>query len=244
MPGIIRVEWWRDPKGFDVRTQFGPGNELATDKESRDIWADFDELEGDHRAGIRKGVERWLVPRTPCPMPKRDRGSYVLEGTNNGLFLELANTPGNVEGALAFVNKWGVPCPDSGSGEMAVRSFLRLADMMRKAVHLAKLDPAAAIERLGRTDKWKPGVELTLRIGRLPGDLKPRIFLEAGDLYDFCKAEFLQLLEGGTEIRDCGNCGTLFTIGRVGNQPIYCSDRCRVAAHRKSKRAREKRQKR
>ena len=177
----------------------------------------------------------------PCPMPKRDRHSYVLEGTGNGLFLELANAPDTIEGALAFVNKWGVPYSDSRSGELAVRSFHRMADMMRNAVHLAKLDPAAAVERLGRTRAWKPGVELTLRFGRLPGDTTPRIFLDAGDLFDFCKAEFLQLLEGGTEIRDCGNCGTLFTIGRVGNQPVYCSDRCRVAMHRKKKRASEKR---
>jgi hypothetical protein len=221
MPGIVRVQWRRDPKGYDVLDEYYYSDAYST---------------------------KMLVPRSPYyePSEKRDQHSYVLEGTENRLFLELANAPRTVEGALAFVNKWGAPPdPDQlGGGRLALQSFYNMAATIRGAVRLARRDPIDAIEQLGRTRDWKPGVQLTLRFGRLLGDSTPRIYLDAADLFEFCKAEFMQMLEGGAEIRDCGNCGTLLALGRVGQQPSYCSDRCRVAMHRKNKREREKRQKR
>jgi hypothetical protein len=236
MPGIIRLEWWRDPKGWDVvEDQWGPGNICERDRYSRGVYVDVLHY---------TGPETWLVPRTPPE--HRNRQKYVLEGTDNRVFLELANAPPNLAGALGFLTRWGNPAPEP-SGEVALRDFYEMARSMNEAVVLAKRNPIGAYELLA--DRGAPRsqyatMNLGMRFGRLLGDSTPRLFLDAGSLLCFCQAELLQLLEGGVEIRDCGNCGTLFALGRVGQQPLYCSDRCRVAAHRKNKRAREKRQKR
>ena len=79
---------------------------------------------------------------------------------------------------------------------------------------------------------------MRLRFGRMRGDLTPRVFIEPQSLWLFCVSELMQLVAGGTVFQPCLNCGSVFTRGVEGTRKTrqYCSDRCRIAMHRKSKR--------
>jgi hypothetical protein len=80
-----------------------------------------------------------------------------------------------------------------------------------------------------------------MRWAKLAGDSAPRFFLEPRDLLQFCYAEFLQVVQGGTQIQSCPRCGALFMLGTVGQRRAYCSDKCRIAMHRRRQREAEQR---
>lgn len=236
MPGIIRLEWFRS-KGYRLVEQWGPHNVGAHDKEWRERWNHPTAFPCDRYPK----PETWLVPK--APPAEAQPTNYVIEGVDHRVYLELANAanePRTVERALAFLARWGSPHPHP-CGEIAVRIFYDIADYMREAVELAQDDPIEASKFMD-LQQWAPriGIQLAPRFGRLRGDAAPRLYLDAVDLLGFCQAELMQALAGGTEIRPCGNCGTLIALGKVGHPPRYCSDRCRIAMHRKVKREREK----
>jgi hypothetical protein len=160
---------------------------------------------------------------------------YSLEGTGNRVFLEFVNTPCTPQGVAAFVSKWGLLVSDRQARD--VEHICKLIEAGRgAAAWLNEDEPMAEIVRLGG-----PRIPLVLRIRRVEGEAKPRMVLDATNLFGFCFAELFQMLEGGTEIRKCLKCGTLFTLGKVGQRASYCSDKCRVAMHRRRQREAQQR---
>src|SRR5215475_538876 len=136
MRGIIRVEWHRDPKGYDVIEQWGPSG-ACVDSIDRDYWRKYYDK-----------PELWFVSRT-CALEQREKNAYVLEGTDNRVFLELANAPQTIEGALAFLNKWGEL---KGFSQRPFREFFEIAERMKKVVVTAKDNPKAAIGLMSQKD--------------------------------------------------------------------------------------------
>src|SRR5262245_11792017 len=63
MRGIIRVEWHRDPKGYDVIEQWGPSG-ACVDSIDRDYWRKYYDK-----------PELWFVSRT-CVLEQREKNAY------------------------------------------------------------------------------------------------------------------------------------------------------------------------
>jgi predicted nucleic acid-binding Zn ribbon protein len=206
MTALVCLVWSRDPKGYEIRKQFRSG---LLDDESK--------------------PRPYLVvaPRSSQQEP------YTVEGTEERIFLDLANTPRTPDGVVAFANKWGLL---GRMRDQDLNDFYRRIANMAEAVDVVGTHSIAELEHLLKVD-----LRLSMRIARLAGDSAPRIILDARTLQGFCNAELMQLVDGGVEIRKCPPCGKLLALGKVGQQPSYCSDRCRVAMHRKKKREREAR---
>jgi len=161
---------------------------------------------------------------------------YLLEGTTSRVFLDLANVGASTESVLTFVDRWGLLFTNRGSAKVTV--VTHHAETMREAIEEAQRSSAAEdLDKLLFTHGLH--TSLSMRWAKLPGDSAPRFFLKPEGLWYFCCAELLQLVDAGTEIRRCPRCGTLFAIGKVGKPPMYCSAACKVAMHRKAKRALE-----
>lgn len=277
MAGVVRLQWTRLRNGFDLvddQDQLGRGYTIKLGDPSTD-----------------EGLF-WFKPREPqIPEP------YVLEGTANRIFLELANVGEDSKKAQAFVSKWGP------LGEFYdVSSYVYDDDISRKRGELYDQNSRSTVLVYGSSEEMRQAIaysagdrvssnfeawmdngervadrkaeefrnvvdgflrdglpqevhtrrpprqdqgsslqiiwpELRLRRGKLHGDTASRVFLEAKTLRDFCTAELIQWLGTGNEIRRCPTCGTLFAVGKAGTQPTYCSNACRITAHRRQKRA-------
>ena len=206
MSAIVRLEWTRYPDGFEFTED--PYRLLL--------------------AHVAPG--RYLMPRKP----KRSE-RYVIEGTSERVFIDLANVADDDASVLAFVDKWGLlrqPALQYAAGRS---SPAVLARQMRQGVENLQTDPTSeGLEpwQLPR-GRW--------RRAKLVTDSAPRFFFEPIDLFAFCCTELMQLAEAGTEVRKCLRCGELFALGKVGKPPMYCSTACKKAMHRKRKREAEQR---
>jgi len=146
--------------------------------------------------------------------------SYDIGLREHDVFLELANTPHTPEGALAFTNKWGDLYP---SGELHLSEFLETRHSM--AWSLTHSD--ATVKRSFRGFNFA-----SLKI-----ELEKRgIVLRARTLLQFCWLERFHALEGGVDIYRCAACGTFLPIPKQGRPKKYCSNACKQAMFRKSKR--------
>jgi hypothetical protein len=229
MSAIVRLEWEIDSKGYDIEDRAGSG------KVRKGISTDLTDPErtilGTPAAGL------FVIARGGKPE------RYVLEGIENRVFEDLANTPETPEGVLAFVNKWGLPFrtkdmslslldPPHG---MVNGEFYNCIWQLKRAVEFASSGNFEPFER----SMDKRGIAgLQVRFGRMRGDSAPRLFVEPRSLNTFCWLELMQSIVGGAHFQRCLNCGAFFSIGiERGTRSTrqYCSDRCRVAMHRKGR---------
>jgi hypothetical protein len=209
----IRLEWQRDSGGYDL--------EDRPDKPCTSFLADL--------AG--KGG-KFVVPRGG------KRETYVVEGLGHRIFEALAKTHQSPDGVLAFVNEWGLL--EQGPNQ-EVSEFYEHIEDLRQLLDVAALNNFRLLERYINQKGIGP---MNLRFGRLRGDSAPRIFVEPRSLWLFCCCEVMQVVAAGAILRNCINCGAFFTLGtKQGTRSTrqYCSDRCRVAMHRKGKQRRMKR---
>jgi hypothetical protein len=221
MGALIRLQWRRYPDGFKIIEDRGRSLPLAgfLVRGAPDPPPEFEEC---------------LVPINP----KRFE-NYVLEGTDEHVFLELANVH-SVDDAIAFASRRGFLCNLHGASLVEdVTKVLGRAEAVRLAILHAENGQGVQLDDFLVEFHMQP--EIVMRTARFVGDSAPRFFLEPPDLFTFCVAELCQFVQGGTKIRGCPRCGTLFTLGTVGQQREYCSDACRVAMHRRRKREREQR---
>ena len=213
MTGTLRLEWFRDPEGYEI-VEIEKGSSPA----ARSIAA------GERHCSVVK-------PRSGREEP------YVLEGAGNRIFIELANAEKTPEAVLAFTKRhgllWTPPgASDRGSYAQPLEEFYDAISGLRTAAELAGSNGLQEIvPRLS-----KRGVRLHMRLVQPAGETAPRLILDPTSLLSFLHAEFLQRLDGGIEIRNCPRCGKVMAAGRAGQQPRYCSDSCRVSAHRRMKR--------
>ena len=216
MAVMVRLEWRRYVHGFDV---------VERPEGYGDRWPGLELLKtcGSLEAAM-KGPKLWLEARRPNSFE-----TYVLDGTHNRVFAELANVPPTPEGAQAFVNKWGLLYYEVGPWQLV------------DSVHAYATTINERIDRAAKQGSVDLKADLILQHGKLAGDVRPSFFLNARSLPVFCDAEFAQLHGSGIDIKRCLKCGAVLVLGTVGQPAIYCSSACRVAMHRQRKKERERR---
>lgn len=70
---------------------------------------------------------------------------------------------------------------------------------------------------------------------RVPGNHEPQLVLECRNLFRFALLQLCGAVAEGQEIKKCPNCDSYFPAGGSSGRKkdgVYCSTRCRVAAHR------------
>ena len=118
---------------------------------------------------LTKGPRLWLEARKP-----KASETYVIEGTENRVFLKLANIPLTQEGALAFTNEWGILIRH----EWARESWERVdvihsqAKTMNEGIDHAAAGASCALD----LDNLLLTTQLTLLRGKLAGDVNPAFF--------------------------------------------------------------------
>jgi hypothetical protein len=285
MGAMIRLQWTMYPDGFVVvrdRPPPPPRYQHLMEEEKFEDSEEGIKAKLSHEDMKERWRGGWLAPRNP----NRSK-SYVAEGIDQRIFLELANvgrpepraaeavygtyengrTYGSKalltsirrrreESVLAFMNRWGL-LDDHGPHRHfpLLIDVLIAADRLYRLVDRVQRDPASDISKSLAFGRPKPREEEALddllgiaraptprmRWAKLAGDSAPRFFLEPRNLLQFCYAEFLQIVEGGTKICSCPACGVLFMLGTVGQRRAYCSDKCRIAMHRRRQREAQQR---
>jgi hypothetical protein len=214
MGALVRLEWTRYPDGF--------------------------ELTNDPRRFAHIGASadgRYLVPRK---LNKSE--TYLLEGTKSRVYRALAKVQDDDASVLDFVNEWGCLTRRDGQYADGHTSPTEFAKIMRAAIAAAeRKDPTVGDG--GATNKtWMHRLavvpRLLLRRGKLAGDSAPRLFFEPRDLWGFCRAEFLQRIDGTTwgQCQD-PECGAYFAPSDFGQPRRYCSNACKQAHYRRQSRA-------
>jgi hypothetical protein len=150
---------------------------------------------------------------------------------------EIANIGLHDEDALdRFLTKWGLPVikSETGSASMKLDELWELVRQVRLA-----LDYADHADARGFAEHFRQFAFLASRPvfehGRSPNSAP--LYAECRDPASFAWVQLARRGEG--EYRQCGYCGTHFTVAdRDGHRRSrqYCSDRCRVAANRAKKR--------
>src|SRR5687768_4493048 len=141
MPGLVRLEWRRDPRGYDLRTI--PAESAKGLEHRREQVRQLAQSMGIPEPATQpSGAHDCLFPKSRKPEP------YCIEGTGNQLFLRLANTSCTPEGVQDFANEWGLLTPTNdyqGVEEFygSIRGMQLAADLLLSA------EPLQEIKRLG-----------------------------------------------------------------------------------------------
>jgi hypothetical protein len=162
-----------------------------------------------------------------------ERRTYEARLLEHEIFRHLANSarrPGSA-GVLEFVNKWGLL--GNEGGRESLERFLSRRDLLLEFMSAKqKSDFSSRLRRelRGAMGPW-PNLgplytQLVFKRGR------PRIFLQASSLLQFCFLEFLHAIDGNVDLTSCDACGELLPIHRQGRPKRYCDDACKMAAWR------------
>jgi hypothetical protein len=178
---------------------------------------------GQPRAGIAiNRTGRWVRPKSLAVRKRR----LELRDLSDATVLKFVGA--NDDQALVdFLSDHGI----IGSPMETGVSALPLDTIKSKRDGLRLLLETRSPERVF-SELELPAVMVVLRRkggGRTTMSLKPK------SLYGFMCIEAALIITGDSRITSCDNCGVLFLVGpssrkRAGS--IYCSPRCRVAAHR------------
>ena len=188
----------------------------------------------------------WLAPRGIFERPPAVRWrTYSAELLQHSIFVELANTPKTHEGIVEFADKWGLPddLRHPRSCYSTVCDMYAAIDEISEALEIGRSGGDGAIVRRLQTASSNSPMYPRMDLGFLGivfgwerradrRNDKPRLFLEANNLFQFCLLEHLQALAGGVDINSCGHCRTYLRIQKNGRPAKYCTDACRQAACR------------
>jgi hypothetical protein len=234
MAGVVRLEWQRDSRGYEIVPVERRRRTGATIAEG----VDPDEAGDPSHAWDTPDAWNYAI-RGKGGAPKH----FVLEGVGHGVSLALANTAFTPEGVLEFAGKWGLPVGRrllDAQEPPELYWIYRAISHVRALLALVERRAWPALERaLHGTKPHESGLaQSKLQFRRLPGDSTPRVFIEPSGLVGFCQFEAMQMV-GDAELRRCLNCGAFILArvrGRRGPQQMHCSVNCRVAAHRRAHR--------
>jgi hypothetical protein len=159
----------------------------------------------------------WLRPRSA----RRTTRRFVKFDGKDALVLKFADAKSD-DDLINFCRDYGLP--DTRNGEEMLDDVRHRRDELRQALALSSTELAARVFR----GAW---VELGLAID--DGALVPS--LKARSLGAFMEAE-VALVLSGAGVLACHQCGSFFSPKGKRSDAIYCSNRCRVAAHRQKHR--------
>jgi hypothetical protein len=132
----------------------------------------------------------------------------------------------------ALPEGWVLGAPDIGLPAEPQNFVQAMQREMRRLLQDASSSDAV---RMGRA------AQRALRLACRDGDPSPvggRVVLIVPTLIAFMHFEVYMMIENGAHFASCKRCGDLFLYGKGTkrrNTATYCSDRCRVGAHRASK---------
>lgn len=180
---------------------------------------------------IMEGDVQMIAPRTKRAETRR----IVVSNVADGLVLKFVAARGD-QGLVDFVAKHGCLGSPMDPGWTGVEDepleFVRGAQKALQA-KLA-LQPAEAPAQLQFFNPAYVKAGLEARGGDAPW-----LTLRPVSLYTLMDLEVMLVLAGETHVETCAHCFTPFAVGSASGKrtgSVYCSTRCRVAAHRAAKR--------
>ena len=198
------------------------------------------------------GKLRMLQPRS-----ERTR-RFDLFKASSSAFLEFAQTPDTPDGIKDFADRYGLLCPDVGTGPhqtgRSIPSWSRCIRELRQIVELwerstQKRDFSKIVQvmqkKLVLPDDYDSvsgvPVELLLKEDQLNASVS--LCIRSRSLIHALWAQFLLAIDGNLNLRACVQCRKWFTLeaGRGRSDKEYCSNACRMRAYRKRKRQRPRR---
>ena len=196
--------------------------------------------------GLSRASGPWLVPRGTRDEPPSVRWrTYSAELLEHSIFVDLANTPKTHEGIVNFADTWGLPL-DPGHPRFCfseVRDVYAAIDRMVEVLETGLSGGDGAVVRrlqaassnspvYPRTDLGFLGIVFGWERRADRKNDKPKLFIEANNLVQFCLLEYLQALAGGVDVNTCGHCRAYLRVPKSGRPAKYCKDACRQAACR------------
>jgi hypothetical protein len=219
MAALVRLEWQKDSKGYDLRE--------VPERERPAEW-EGSILEDD---GSPLPACTAIIPRGGRPL------TYLVDGQ---VLWDLVNTPRTPEGVQGFVNRWGLLHTRKSNFGTRVEDYNGPIHNLGIALDLAVDRNWPGLERyLAKVEKQQHVGPMRPRFARVPGETMPRLFIQPDNLTSYCWIELMQVVAAEATIQRCLNCGAFFPRGiekGTRNTRQYCSDRCRVAMHRRGKR--------
>jgi hypothetical protein len=164
----------------------------------------------------------FIVPRGGKPKHYETR---LLE---HPIFLDLANSRQSStidEGVLEFVNKWGL----LGPLDQPLETFVKWRNTLIQSLDLSPTDIRKRFEdtSLGH---------LTARFQVVRGG-SIQLNFQAETLRQFCALEVLQARAGHIDVTACGACNRFLPLHEKGRPKEYCSNKCKMVAYRRRRRA-------
>ena len=219
-------EWPVDQDGYDVieKTESGV---------SEDLIFLSGQLRGiDDRRAVRRrgGPLRFYRPLEEAP----------------ALFLELAHLEKSPAAVIEFANRFGLigyapPRPADEISEEPLWAWFGMIDALAAAEGLLKRYRAGEVQISDWIDAINSAMnpELIPKLSLPPGK-KPRIVAHPRTLADALQLQFMFQITHGRTFKQCDHCSAWFPFGRgTGNRSRkrFCTNKCRVAAHRRRKEA-------
>ena len=236
MAEIIRLEWIRDRKGYEIRSL-----------KVRALGSKFKQKE--YICSV-SGADNFV--------PKGEK--FVLEGIHRGVAFDLANASSTPKGALEFTNKWGLlrgrdeldhskPIKKRRTYSESLSDFYSQQNLVRELLKDFKSENFKKWEQRlsGRSRDldlllkipiraWQPGMgSFAINVRVPPGSKTPHIFLTPQTLFDFILIEICQAGANGVKLRQCPVCGEYFSVGPGTGRNfkrVYNRDACKKAASR------------
>jgi hypothetical protein len=169
----------------------------------------------------------------------------MIDGTSENVFEEISRIdPTDKSEVTALCDRYGLwrPVrPKKGDPTAKLESL----EFQRRHIHLMEVLQLAAEEdwpslesvaakRLNRPQNDPAGPD-ALDFRRVPGSKEPRLIMVTRDLFTFAMLQVCAAISDGQKIKRCQNCTAHFAVGpNTGRKldGIFCSAKCRVAAHR------------
>ena len=181
---------------------------------------------------------------------------------SRAIFMEFAAAEESVDAAIRFLGDYGPIYGHSASVTLVRRGNerVKVTEDAPKPIRFAEFqEEAAEIRRL--IDQWHQAEEIgdygiiaelldnqadydywihegdliDIRLRLVPGQNRPRLVLQPAHLLAAAYIQLMQAISGDFQIAKCSWCPNWFCYG-VGTgrrrSSLYCSDRCRKAAHR------------
>ena len=207
MSDLLSLEWRRCPDGYQLRAQDPP----VLGSDGKPITAFETQI-----VPVSAEVEQYF--------PMRD---------SDALFYTLAETDLTPKGVLSFARKYGLLQGEPhGVWSGYVHSWYEWIIDIRKAIYLWK---SGDYEELLQIWKRYPPVQLNAMLSRPYACASLRLHLVPNSLLSGIWLQLCLAITEDAKLCRCNNCGKWFRYGSgTGRRrtAMYCSNRCRQAAHR------------
>jgi hypothetical protein len=185
------------------------------------------------------GDGRRFVARSDRSFPVRYHTENV--GTREAYVVKFVNARTDAEMA-EFISSFGFP---AATERESAENMLDAAKVrQRRAWCEGLLEDVGKPSCVNTVNEWFDSQSIKRELHLSPSlqfkDGQPALGMKASNFFSFMLMEILMLVAGGAEYRSCANnCGRGFLVGGMTGNTVrrdYCSNKCRVALHRKMKR--------